>query len=130
MQVLRKYQLDIIFLFFGISSITWLAFYIIQTFGKDPHDFEWYISAPLLIVYCLALWRIREKINRHDRRALTGRTLLYWITFGLVIFLSYAGPLPARDYWSIETFFIIFTVFLADSYWDFKKITLRSLFKK
>ncbi|OGH70336.1 MAG: hypothetical protein A2754_01190 [Candidatus Magasanikbacteria bacterium RIFCSPHIGHO2_01_FULL_47_8] len=130
MLLLRKYQLDIIFLFFGISSITWTIFYFIKSFGKDPHNYEWYVGAPLLAIYCAVLWRIREKINRHDRRELTGATLFYWITFGLVLFLSYAAPLPAREYWSIETFFIIFTIFLADSYWNFKKLTLKTLFKK
>ena len=130
MQVLRKYQLDIVFLFFGISSVMWTIFYIINSFGADPHDYEWIVAAPLLAIYFLCLWHIREEINKHDRRALTGKTLLYWIALGLVFFFSYASPLPAKDYWSIEILFIIFTIFLADSYWDFRKMTLNSVFKK
>ncbi len=113
MLLLRKYQLDIIFLFFGISSIAWTVFYFIQYFGKDPHDYEWYITGPLLAIYALALWRVREKINRHDRRALTGRTLFYWVVLGLALFLSSATPRPPPAEWGIELLFIIFTVFFS-----------------
>lgn len=130
MQLLRKYQLDIIFLFFSISALVWTIFFFIQFGGADPHDYEWVISAPLLFFYFIILWRIREKISQHDHRALTGRTTLYWVALGLIFFLSYASPVPASSYLSFEIIFIVFTIFLADSYWDFQKMTIKNIFRK
>ena len=127
MMLLRRYQLDIIFLFFALMILLWTIFYSLQRLGADPHKYEWYAAAPLLFIYFIFLWQIREKINRHERRALTGETLCYWIAFGSILFFSYAAPLPAKDYWSFEVLFIMFTIFLADSYWDFKRISLESL---
>jgi len=128
--ILRKYQLDIIFLYFALSLIIWLWFYFTQYLGSDPHDYEWIIVGPLIFFYIFHLARIRSTIAIADRRALTAKTLLYWIAFGIILFANHLTPLAASEYWSIDLLFIIFTVFLADSYWDFKKLTLKSILKK
>ncbi|MFA7653546.1 MAG: hypothetical protein WCX97_00690 [Candidatus Magasanikbacteria bacterium] len=130
MQILRKYQLDIIFLFFALLLIGWTMFYFLQSLGVDPHNYEWHIIAPLLTVYTINLIRVRSTIAIADRRYLTGKSLAYWITLGIIFFASYETPIPASDYWSINTLFLVFTLFLADSYWDFKRLTIKNLFKK
>ena len=114
------------FFFFVALVVVWSVFYLIKSYGGDPHDYEWLIVSPILIVSVLALFKIREKIKLSDRRALTGRSLLYWILLGITLFISYATPVPAGDYWSINAIFILSTLFLADSYWDFKNITIKS----
>jgi len=130
MKILRKYQLDIIFLFFALIAIVGIFFFLIKHFGEDPHNYEWLIAGPLLLFYSLFLYKIRSKINIHERRTLTNKTLMYWIALGITMFLSYSSPISARDYLTVDIFFIIFTLFLADSYWDFKKISIRNLFLK
>jgi len=130
MQILRKYQLDIIFLFFAIFALVWALFYELKFLGVDPHDYEWLVVGPLIIFYIIWMWRIRKTIAIHDRRALTGKTLTYWIALGILLFASYSTPVPASDYWSVNAFFLIFTLLLADSYWDFKTLTINNLFKK
>ena len=130
MVLLRKYQLDIVFLFFGMSGILWSALAILAYWGADPHDYEWFISLPLLLIYLLLLSKIRRHIKQQEHRALTGKTLLYWIIFGSLLMASYATPLPATDYWSLELIFILFTLFLADSYWDFRTLSWRTMFSK
>ncbi len=102
-----------------------LAFFILQEFIKaDPHDYEWYIVGPTILLYFTYMWKIRSAIELKERRRLTGKTLAYWIALGITLFVSYAGPIPAKDYWSINLLFIVFTLLLADSYWDFEKITV------
>lgn len=126
MKVLRKYQLDIIFLFFALLMIIGLLFYGLSSFGEDPHNFQWYTAGPLIVLYFAYVWEIRNKINISERRGVTGKTLVYWIALGITLFISFDGPIPAREYLTIDILFIIFTLLLADSYWDFKKISLKS----
>lgn len=130
MKILRKYQLDIIFLFFAEITIIGIFYFLIKNYGADPHEYEWFVAGPLILFYIIFLYKTRNKINIHERRALTNKTLIYWIALGVSIFLSYATPLSARDYITIDIFFIIFTLFLADSYWDFKKLSVINLFLK
>lgn len=130
MRILRQYQLDIIFLFFAFILILWSYFYGLKYLGADPHDFEWIVSAPLIIIYVAYLNYLRNKIDIKSRRKATSKTMIYWIALGISIVLTYSTPVAARDYWSFRIFYILFTLFLADSYWDFKAITLKSLWQK
>lgn len=129
MRILRKYQLDIIFLFFAFILIMWSYFYGLKYLGVDPHRYEWFVATPLLLFYTFYIYKIRNKIALIDRRSLTTKSLVYWILLGVSLFSTYTTPIPATDYWSLNALFFIFTIFLADSYWDFTSITLKSLKK-
>lgn len=129
MQILRKYQLDIIFLFFAFILILWTYFFGLKFLGADPHDYEWVVALPLIAIYVLYLFYLRNQIELKNRRRTTTKSIVYWIALGITIFLTYSTPVAARDYWSIRCFFIIFTLFLADSYWDFAAIKFKNLFK-
>ncbi len=129
MQILRKYQLDIIFLFFALLIFIGLVFYGLSSFGEDPHNFEWYTAGPLIVLYFAYVWEIRSKINISERRGVTGKTLIYWIILGITLFVNFYGPISAQEYLTIDILFIIFTLLLADSYWDFKKISLKEFFR-
>lgn len=126
MLILRKYQLDVIFLFFAVLILIWIGFYLLKNYGINPHEYEWYIAGPLILFYLIHLWKIRASISLADRRAHTTKSMIYWIALGVMIFMSYSTPIEARDYWSINVLFIIFTLLLADSYWDFKKVSWKS----
>lgn len=129
MKILRQYQLDIIFLFLAILLILWAFFYALKYLGADPHDYEWYVALPLTIFYLTYILRIRDKISIHDRRAMTTKSLVYWIVLGISLFTSYTTPIAAKDYWSLNVLYLIFTLLLADSYWDFKKMTFKDIKK-
>lgn len=129
MRVLRKYQLDIIFLFFALILIMWSYFYGLKYLGVDPHRYEWVLAGPLLFFYTIYIYNIRNQIAIADRRSLTTKSLVYWILLGISLFSTYTTPIPAKDYWSLNALFFVFTLFLADSYWDFASITLKSLKK-
>ena len=126
MLVLRKYQLDIIFLFVAFLIFIWLIFFLLKFIGADPHQYELFVAGPFLILYFAYLWKVRGEINLKDRRAMTGKSLVYWIILGITLFSAYSTPIAASDYLSIEILFLIFTLLLADSYWDFKNICLKS----
>lgn len=129
MKILRQYQLDIIFLFFAILLLVWSSFYGLKFFGADPHRYELYIAGPLLLLFVAILTKIRSKIKIHERRALTGKTLFYWIALGVSLFFTYSTPIAAKEYLSVEILYILFTLFLADSYWDFKKLSWKNIKK-
>lgn len=126
MLILRKYQLDIIFLFLALLIFIGLVFFGLSSFGEDPHRFEWYTTGPLIVLYFAYIWEIRNKIRLSERRNMTTKSLLYWIVLGIILFLNFNGPISAREYLTVDILFIIFTLLLADSYWDFKKISLKS----
>jgi hypothetical protein len=130
MRLLRHYQLDIIFLFFALVTILWLSLFTLARNGISPERFEWAIGAPMIIFYIVYLFRIRRNIPRKDGRRITPKTLLYWIALGVVLFGSYATPLPATHFWPLDRLFIVFTLFLADSYWDFRKLTIDHIFEE
>ena len=127
MRILRKYQLDVILLYFALTIFVWIGFYIIENTGVNPHFYDWYLGAPIIIFYTLYLLSIRNKIQIGDRRAHTAKSMIYWILLGIILIMSYSTPIGAKDYWSINILFIIFTLFLADSYWDFRCIGMKSL---
>ena len=87
-------------------------------------------SLPLIAIYFFYLFHLRSRIELSSRRKPTTKTMVYWIALGISMTLTYSTPVAARDYWSIRLFFVIFTLFLADSYWDFTSVTLKSLFRK
>ncbi|MBI5221451.1 MAG: hypothetical protein HY979_01455 [Candidatus Magasanikbacteria bacterium] len=129
MKILRQYQLDIIFLFLAIILILWAFFFALKYLGADPHDYEWYLALPLTAFYLIYILRLRDKISIGDRRAMTTKSLVYWIMLGISLFTSYATPIAAKDYWSLNLLYLIFSLLLADSYWDFKKMTMKDLKK-
>jgi hypothetical protein len=126
MLLLRRYQLDIIFFFFAMEIFLWLLLFYIETLGVDPYKYQWFIAVPLIAVYVVNLLKIRDTIKLSERRRTTARSLIYWIILGIILIATYSAPIPAGDFLSIDLFFIIFTIILADSYWDFKKISLKS----
>lgn len=130
MQFLRKYQLSIISLFFVEILILSCFLLLIKYFETDPHYYEWFLATPMIILYIVGLLQMREKIKLSERRRLTGKTLIYWILLGINLILSFSAPISARDYLSLDLFFIIFTLFLADSYWDFRILKIKEVFEK
>ncbi len=130
MKVLRHYQIDIIFYFIVVFVLTSGSFYLLAESGIEVYRYEWLVAGPLLGIYLYHLWNIRSKINLSERRRLTGRSLFYWTLLGIGIFAGYNTPLSASDYWSLNVLYLIFTLFLADSYWDFESLNLKNLFSK
>lgn len=125
MHLLRKYQLDIIFLFFALTVLLYAFFYALEYLGADPRDWQWYAAGPLLAFYLAFIGKTRGQIAIADRRALTSKSMIYWLALGIIMFLTFDTPVAAIDFWSVRVFFILFTLLLADSYWDFKTISIK-----
>ncbi len=130
MRLLRHYQLDVIFLFFALGSLLWATLYALNYFNIEATKYEWFMGAPLIIFYVVHLLHIRRNIRAADRRQVTPKSLVYWIALGCILFASYDTPLPAGKFWSINLLFVIFTLLLADSYWDFKRLNLDTVLNR
>lgn len=130
MRLLRQYQLEMVGGAIVVGIILWTSFYLLSYFGSDPRRYEWPISAPFLILYATYFLRLRNKISLADRRRLTTWSLIKWVALGIVLVLTTSTPISAREYASLKLLYIAFTIFLADSYFDFRNITLKSLSKK
>ncbi len=118
----HRYQLEIIFLFvFGIflfvpyhATLLW--------FEKDTTMWQWYFFFPWMIFYTLFSLRVRSKIPRAEKQDPLKRPIGHWILLGLALAMFHLGETPnVTDLVAIDLSFGIFSIFLADSYWDFKK---------
>jgi len=120
----HHYQLTVILLFtFGFLLI--IPYYLlIQMLNLNKYAYQWYFFVPWMffyIIYCLVQ---RSKIKVYERRPARKRPIGHWVILGLVIIYIHLQPSSLEDLYSLDLGFLIFTLFLADSYWDFRKIVV------
>jgi hypothetical protein len=117
----HKYQLEVIFLFIGGLFLFFPYYFLIEEiyfFNMDV--WQWYFFWPWMTLYMLYSLRMRSKISRQERVAPLTRPLLYWIVLGIALAVMNTSSYAITPLLSVDLMYIIFTLFLADSYWDFK----------
>jgi len=120
----HRYQLEVIFLFFA-SLLLLLPYYLImEEMLVDMHIWQWYFFWPWLIFYTIYSLKIRKDIKESERINPLKRPIIHWALLGIVIVLLHLQPSTLNRLQSVDLMFVIFSIFLADSYWDFKKIQL------
>jgi len=125
----HHYQIAVIFLFvFGV--FLFVPYYLlVNEFNLNMNDYQWYFFVPFLIVYIVYCLKERNKIGPEERVIPLRRPIGHWILLGITLIAFHLQP--QDDYLekiqALDISFAIFSLFLADGYWDFKKI---KLFKK
>ena len=121
----HHYQMTVIFLFvFGFFLV--IPYYqMIEILELDIQTWQWYFFWPWVTFYSLYCLFQRTKIKRSEMRNPLKRPIIQWILLGITIILIHTQQeTNLNDIYSLDIGFTIFTIFLADSYWDFKKINL------
>jgi len=116
------YQLGVIFLFvFGLFLM--FPFYLlVEEYGYDMTVWQWYFIIPWMVFYVPYCLKLRAKTGTYERIAPQKRHIGYWVLLGLTVVLIHLQPIDLERIYGIDFAFIIFSLFVADSYWDFKKI--------
>ena len=117
----HKYQLEVIFLFIGGLFLFFPYYFLIEEiyfFNMDV--WQWYFFWPWMLFYTLYSLRMRSKISRQERVAPLKRPMLYWIVLGIALAVMNTSRYAITPLLSVDLMYIIFTLNLADSYWDFK----------
>ncbi|MDP2693210.1 MAG: hypothetical protein Q8O88_06285 [bacterium] len=117
-----KYQLEIIFLYaFGV--FLFLPYYLIlDEFNLNKLAYQWFFFIPFILFYSTYSLVTRSKIPSDKKIAPEKRHILYWVLFGLAVVLAQMQATTVDRLVALDLSFLVFSLFLADSYWDFKKI--------
>ncbi|OGH60039.1 MAG: hypothetical protein A2725_00100 [Candidatus Magasanikbacteria bacterium RIFCSPHIGHO2_01_FULL_33_34] len=120
----HKYQLEIIFLY-AVGIFLFLPYYLIlDEFNLSKIEYQWYFFWPFITFYTIYSLYTRNKINDAEKINPHKRNIIYWILFGLSILFIQIQPSTLNHLKSLDLSFLVLSLFLADSYWDFKKIRL------
>lgn len=117
---IHDYQLKLFGLAFSLYALFWSTRKLLITHEINADVLIRGIGFIALIIFATALLHYRDLIWRKEIKQLTVWTLVLWILLGLILIGIHLrlGRGPALD----DLFFIIFTIFLADSYWDFRDV--------
>lgn len=121
LQPRHKYQLEVIFLFVTGLFLFVPYYLILDEFGLDKLKYQWYFFWPFMAFYIIYSLYTRNKIRDEEKINPYKRHLVYWMLLGLIIIFFQIQPNDLEKLQSIDISFLVFTLFLADSYWDFKK---------
>ena len=115
----HRYQLEVIFLFtFGL--LLFLPFYLaINEFDMDLQKWQWVFFWPWMLFYGIYSLNMRKKIKPEERISPLKRPIAHWVLLGLAIIFFQIQPHTVEHIYSLDLMFFIFSLFLADSYWDF-----------
>lgn len=117
----HHYQMEVA-LWFIIYFFGFLIFYVYtDKWDLDINTYQWFFFFPLIIIYILNNFRLRNKISPEHRVNPTRRPILHWIMLGISCIMLYTNSIHLEHRpESIILAFIIFSIFFADGYWDFK----------
>lgn len=121
----QKYQLEVIFLFTVLIMLYVPYFLVMDEFGWDKQTWQWHFFWPLTIIFVAYSLNMRDKIRPDEMVNPLKRPIMHWLLLGLLIIMYHLQPLTLMRLQSFDLMFIIFTLFLADSYWDFKTLKLK-----
>ncbi|MEK7643909.1 MAG: hypothetical protein AAB390_01250 [Patescibacteria group bacterium] len=120
---LHHYQLGMIF-----SFVLGMFFYIvylvlIENYQLEEMRWGWYYIIPWAIIYTIYCLHLRGKINGAVKINALKRPFAHWVILG--ISLIYFNVIRENEFQSLHpslnAAFVLFSLFMADSYWDFVK---------
>ena len=117
----HQYQLGIICLFIlGVLLLFPYYLFMLQA-GKDMAIWQWYFVGPWLAFYVTGCLWLRNLTKPYERISPLKLPIIHWVALGISLIIVHNQPIDLERIYSIDIVFSIFSIFLADSYWDFKK---------
>ena len=119
---LHRYQIGSIFLFvFGF--FLFFPFYLLtEELSLNILDWQWYFFWPWMAFYIIYCLHMRAQIPKQELRSPILRPIGHWVLLGLTTLAMYLQPTSLNNLQSINIAFLVLTFFVADGYWDFKRI--------
>ncbi len=116
-----QYQLKVIFLFIAGLFLLFPYYLLLQVYNKDLSVYQWYFIIPWLIIYTLYCLQARNKIPIGYATPASKRPIGHWILLGITMIAMHINHVLITNYIGLDIAFLVFSLFLADSYWDFQK---------
>ncbi len=117
----QRYQLEVIFLFVAGFFLLFPYYMAIEMLRLDTSMWQWVFFIPWMGFYIWYSLRTRNSVPANERQKPLKRAIGHWVLLGLAILLLHLQPRSLKDLYSFDLGFFIFSLFLADSYWDFRK---------
>lgn len=116
----HKYQLEVVFLFASGIFLLVPFLVLLQEYNLELYTYQWYFFWPWMLFYSWYSLVTRAQTLPEERVTPLKRPIMHWVLLGLLITTYYLSPISLTHPRSLDIAFIIFTLFLADSYWDFR----------
>lgn len=119
----HRYQLEVIFLFIAGFFLIFPYYLFLETYGLSVETWQWLFFIPWLAFYISYCLYERNQIPDTEMRAPLIRPIGHWVIFGLslVVMHEESQLFHGLGTEALDLAFIVFSLFLADSYLDFHK---------
>lgn len=124
LSVHHRYQLEIILLFVFGFFLFFPYFLALELLDLDVQTWQWVLFVPWLTFYIWYSLKVRATIPDKEKQPPLKRAIGHWVLLGLSLVALHLEPRSLEDLAALDIAFLIFSLFLADSFWDFKKISL------
>ena len=123
----HRYQLEVVLLFvFGF--FLFIPYYLaLEELGLNLQAWQWYFFWPWMLLYVLYSLNLRRKIKPGERVSPLKRPIGHWVLLGVALIALHLQPTDLIKLQSLDLMFGVFSLFMADAYWDFKNIRLGQL---
>lgn len=121
---LHHYQMELILLFVAGFFLFFPFYLLMKEFNLNLQKWQWAFFIPWMVFYVLYSLETRSKIPPVEQKNPLKRPIVHWLLLGLSVVALQIQPTDLRELQSVNLSFIILSLFLADSYWDFKKLKL------
>lgn len=118
----ERYRLEVFFLYVSGFFLLFPFYMFVELYGFDSTLWQWYFFVPWMLFYSIYSLRMRATIPAREEIKPLKRHIVHWVLLGLSIVLIHLQPTKLGDLRSFDYSFIVFSLFLADSYWDFRSI--------
>lgn len=123
----HHYQLATIFLFVFGFFLFFPYYILMKTYNVAIETYQWYFFWPWMIFYIIYCLRERNKIGPEERVTPLKRPIGHWVLLGLTSIAILLQPNDLEKMHSLNYAFIVFSIFIADGYWDFRELPRISL---
>ncbi len=121
---LHKYQLVIVLMFICGFILLFPYYVFLLQYKLEIAQWQWYFLIPWSLIFIVYGLYARSKIPRRAFSNIKKHHILHWIVLGLLLLLFQISlPTNMERMYGLNIVFYIFTIFLADSYWDIKPLT-------
>lgn len=118
----HHYQFTVVLLFVFSVFLFVPYYFIMEEFELDMQEWQWYFFLPLMLFYSIYCLKQRGKILPEERVEPIKRPIAHWALLGITILAYQLQPQENQleKLAALNFAFIIFSIFLSDSYWDFR----------
>ncbi|MBH41694.1 MAG: hypothetical protein CL685_03195 [Candidatus Magasanikbacteria bacterium] len=113
------YQLKLIFLFVLGFFLFVFLWHIAAENNANMYLYQWWYFWIWESFYVIYLLKVRNTIPKKERINPKKRPIIYWVILGITLVALSQSSFSVERFLALDYSFIIFSLFLADSYWDF-----------